>query len=104
METSSRIFVRNLPPRFSEDEFRKVFSKYPITDIKLFENRRFGYVGYKSPEEAASAVKYFNKSFIRLSKINVEIARPVSKSGSSRDIFKLTGFLDCRPESSQVKT
>jgi len=34
-------------------------------------------VGYKSPEDAAKAVKYFNKSFIRMSRIGVEIARPV---------------------------
>jgi len=74
---SSRIFVRGLPPRFTDEEFRKHFAKYPVTDAKFFPKRRIGYVGYKSPEEAANAVKYFNKSFIRMSKIYVEIARPV---------------------------
>ena len=34
-------------------------------------------MGYKSPEDAAKAVKYFNKSFIRMSKIAVELATPV---------------------------
>ena len=62
----------------SEEEFKKHFGvKYPITDAKLISNRRIGYVGYKTPEEAAKAVKYFNKSFIRMSKIGVELARPV---------------------------
>lgn len=75
---SSRIFVRGLPPKFTEDDVRKHFSKYAVTDVKFFPHRRIGYVGYKTPDDAAKAVKYFNKSFIRMSKIFVEIARPVS--------------------------
>lgn len=75
---STRIFVKGLPPNISEDEFKKYFSsKYSITDAKLIQHRRIGYVGYKSPEDAAKAVKYFNKTFIRMSKIGVEVARPV---------------------------
>ncbi|KAF2174908.1 RNA-binding domain-containing protein [Zopfia rhizophila CBS 207.26] len=73
---SSRIFVRGLPPTYTEDEFRKHFAKYAITDAKFFPHRRIGYVGYKTPEDAAKAVKYFNKSFIRMSKVSVDIARP----------------------------
>lgn len=81
---SSRIFVRGLPPKFTEDDVRKHFSKYAVTDVKFFPHRRIGYVGYKTPDDAAKAVKYFNKSFIRMSKIFVEIARPVSTSNSLR--------------------
>ncbi|TAQ86563.1 hypothetical protein B7494_g5122 [Chlorociboria aeruginascens] len=76
---SSRIFVKGLPPTISEDEFKKHFSAiHTVTDAKLIPHRRIGYVGYGSPEEAARAVKYFNRSFIRMSKIGVEIARPIS--------------------------
>lgn len=76
---SSRIFVRGLPPTFTEDEFRKHFSKQQsVTDAKLFPHRRIGYVGYRTADDAAKAVKYFNKSFIRMSRIAVELARPVS--------------------------
>jgi len=76
---SSRIFIKGLPPTLSEEEFKKHFSaKSPITDAKLIPHRRIGYIGYKSPEDAVKAVKYFNKSFIRMSKIGVELARPVS--------------------------
>jgi len=83
--TSSRIFVRNLPPQFGEDEFRKHFSKLSApTDTRLFAARRIGYVGYKTSEDAAKAVKYFNKSFIRMSKIAVEIARPVGYDFSQK--------------------
>lgn len=76
---SSRIFVKNLPASISEDDFRKHFStKHSITDAKVIPHRRIGYVGYRTPEDAVNAVKYFNRSFIRMSRIGVEIARPVS--------------------------
>ncbi|KAI9704060.1 MAG: Multiple RNA-binding domain-containing protein 1 [Bogoriella megaspora] len=77
---SSRIFVRGLPPNLSEDDFKKHFSQLiAITDARLLPQRRIGYVGFSTPEDAASAVKYFNKSFIRMSKIGVEIAQPVAE-------------------------
>ncbi|KAK8016406.1 hypothetical protein PG993_014595 [Apiospora rasikravindrae] len=74
----SRVFVRGLPPTINESDFRKHFSRGHITDIKIIPNRRLGFVGYASPEEARQAVKLFNKSFIRMSKISVELAKPVS--------------------------
>ncbi|KAB5549932.1 RNA recognition domain-containing protein [Coniochaeta sp. 2T2.1] len=78
-EESSRIFVKNLPPNINEADFRKHFSSKgrEITDIRLIPKRRIGYVGYKTPEDAAKAVKYFNRSYIRMSRIAVEIARPI---------------------------
>ncbi|KAG9229368.1 hypothetical protein BJ875DRAFT_488977 [Amylocarpus encephaloides] len=78
---SSRIFIKGLPPNISEDDFKKHFSlPNAITDAKLIAHRRIGYVGYKTPEDAAKAVKYFNRTFIRMSKIGVELARPISDS------------------------
>ncbi|KAI6266025.1 hypothetical protein MCOR27_011174 [Pyricularia oryzae] len=77
---SSRIFVRNLPPNITEADFRKHFASkgQEITDLKLIPKRRIGYVGFKSPQLAADAAKYYNRSYIRMSKIAVEIARPIS--------------------------
>ncbi|KAF2017704.1 RNA-binding domain-containing protein [Aaosphaeria arxii CBS 175.79] len=75
---SSRIFVRGLPSKLSEDDVRKHFSIYPTTDVKFFPHRRMGYIGYNTPEDAEKSVKYFNRSFIRMSKIHVEIARPIA--------------------------
>ncbi|KAI7556843.1 RNA-binding domain-containing protein [Hortaea werneckii] len=79
---SSRIFVKGLPPTFSDAEFRKHFGQNDreITDAKIFPNRRIGYVGYRTPEDAQKAVKYFNKTFIRMSRIGVELARPIQDS------------------------
>ncbi|KAF1985577.1 putative pre-rRNA processing protein Mrd1 [Aulographum hederae CBS 113979] len=78
---SSRIFIRGLPPSITEADFKKHFSaQSAITDAKLFSHRRIGYVGYKTPQDAAKAVKYFNKTFIKLSRISVELARSVAES------------------------
>lgn len=77
---STRIFVRGLPPKFTDTDFKSHFAKQgAVTDAKLIPSRRIGYVGYKTAEEAAAAVKYFNKTFIRMSRIWVEIARPVRR-------------------------
>ncbi|KAK7739886.1 Multiple RNA-binding domain-containing protein 1 [Cytospora paraplurivora] len=77
---SSRLFVKNLPPTVTEADFRKHFATggREVTDVKLIPKRRIGYVGYKTPEEAAKAVKYFNRSYIRMARISVELARPIS--------------------------
>lgn len=77
---SSRLFVKNLPPTINEADFRKHFTTggREVTDIKLIAKRRIGYVGYKTAADAAKAVKFFNKSYIRMSRISVEIARPIA--------------------------
>ena len=83
--STSRIFVKNLPPNLREQDFKKHFSQLAQpTDIKFIPKRRIGYVGYKSAEEAGRAAKYFNKSFIRMSKIAVELARAVGEVQSRR--------------------
>ena len=79
METS-RVFVKGLPPNITEADFRKHFSAQgrEVTDVKLIAPRRIGYVGFKSPDDASKAVKYFNRSYIRMSRISVEPAKAVS--------------------------
>ncbi|KAF2453523.1 hypothetical protein BDY21DRAFT_356157 [Lineolata rhizophorae] len=81
---SSRIFIRNLPPSMTAADFRAHFSRnnaVPLTDARLFPRRRFGYVGFRNPREAVEAVKWFDKTFVRLSRIAVEVARPVGDEG-----------------------
>lgn len=78
MAGNTRVFVKGLPPSLTVEEFRKNFSRQaPITDSKLIPHRRIGYVGYRTAEDAERAVKYHNRSYIRMSKISVEYARSV---------------------------
>ncbi|KAI5843961.1 hypothetical protein DFP73DRAFT_551085 [Morchella snyderi] len=90
---STRIFVRGLPPTFTESDFRAHFSAQSpdaITDTKLIPSRRIGYVGYKTNADAERAIKYFNKTFIRMSRIWVELARPVADAELPRAWSKHT--------------
>ncbi|PNY25019.1 Multiple RNA-binding domain-containing protein 1 [Tolypocladium capitatum] len=77
---TSRIFVKGLPPNITEADFRKHFSAQgrEVTDVKLIPQRRIGYVGFKSPDDASKAVKYFNRSYVRMSRISVEPAKAIS--------------------------
>lgn len=82
---SSRIFVNGLPPSITEGDFKKHFSGIgQITDAKVIPNRRIGFVGYRTPEEACKAVKHFNKTYIRMSRLRVELATPVQNSNVKR--------------------
>ncbi|KAJ2384608.1 Multiple RNA-binding domain-containing protein 1 [Coemansia sp. RSA 2611] len=46
--------------------------------------RRFGFVGYRSEDEALAAQQYFNNSFIDTSKVSVEIAKPFGDASLPR--------------------
>lgn len=76
---NTRVFVSGLPPTLSNEDLGKHFSsRFPVTDSHVIPNRRIGFVGFKDAEIAKEAAKYFNKTFLRMSKISVEMARPVS--------------------------
>lgn len=81
----------------TEHQLREVFAvKGEVTDCKIMRtkcvccatildsfiregrSRKLGFVGFATPEAAKSAVKYFNKSFIQTSRLQVELALPVS--------------------------
>jgi multiple RNA-binding domain-containing protein 1 len=65
--------------KISEDKFRQHFAKLgEITDAKLKyckdgKFRQFGFIGYKTEEDATKAISYFNNTFIDASKIVVSI-------------------------------
>ena len=57
---SSRIFVKNLPPKYDEEKIKELFKKFGnITDLKLFKkndkSRRCAFVGFSN----ISQVKFF---------------------------------------------
>ncbi|PWN26296.1 hypothetical protein BDZ90DRAFT_265235 [Jaminaea rosea] len=83
----SRLIVKNLPAYLSDVRLREHFSqKGSVTDVKLMTrpdgtSRRFGFVGYRSEEEARDALDYFNRTFIDTSRIQVDLARKIGDEG-----------------------
>ncbi|PKY41079.1 hypothetical protein RhiirA4_498108 [Rhizophagus irregularis] len=63
--------------------------KCQVTDAKIIKtsdgrSRCFGFIGYRSEQEANDALKYFNNTFIFTSRITVERAKPVNDSSLPR--------------------
>ncbi|XP_076939997.1 multiple RNA-binding domain-containing protein 1-like [Bidens hawaiensis] len=80
----SRICVKNLPRHANEERLRYYFSqKGEVTDARLMryfsvsdgKSRQFGYVGFRSENEAAEALKFIHGSFMDTCRITCEIAR-----------------------------
>ncbi|GAC98704.1 RNA recognition motif containing protein [Pseudozyma hubeiensis SY62] len=79
----SRLIVRGLPSYLTDARLREHFSqKGAVTDVKLMRrpdgtSRKFGFVGYRSDDEAQQALDYFNRTFIDTSRISVELAKKI---------------------------
>ncbi|XP_047417344.1 probable RNA-binding protein 19 isoform X2 [Sciurus carolinensis] len=77
----SRLIVKNLPNGMKEERFRQLFAAFgTLTDCSLKftkdgKFRKFGFIGFKSEEEAQAALSHFNKSFIDTSRITVEFCK-----------------------------
>lgn len=75
---NTRVFVNGLPPSCSNDQLRNHFaSRFQVTDAHVLPKRRMGFVGFKRNDVAQQAVNYFNKTYMKMSKISVDLARPV---------------------------
>ena len=78
----SRVIVKHLPSKATEKQLRELFSQCgEVTDVKLMKSRagicrHFGFIGFVSDAQAKAAVKHFDNTFIKASKITVEVARP----------------------------
>lgn len=76
--TSTRVFVSGLPPSFTSGDLRQHFcQKSHVNDAHVLAGRRIGFVGFPDHDAAQNAANYFNRSFIRMSKISVSLAKPV---------------------------
>ncbi|XP_069877527.1 probable RNA-binding protein 19 isoform X1 [Dipodomys merriami] len=77
----SRLIVKNLPNGMKEERFRQLFAAFgTLTDCSLKftkdgKFRKFGFIGFKSEEEAQVALSHFNRSFIDTSRITVEFCK-----------------------------
>lgn len=95
LTSTTRVFVSGLPPSFTSKDLRAFFGeKFTVTDAHVLPDRRIGFVGLADHDSAEKSAKYFNKSFIRMSKISVDLARPVdvnrSQSGQAAPTARST--------------
>ncbi|XP_047065780.1 multiple RNA-binding domain-containing protein 1-like [Lolium rigidum] len=87
---SSRLCVKNLPKGADEKRLREVFSrKGEVTDAKVIrtkdgKSRHLAFIGFRTNEEAAEALKYFNNTYIDTSKITCEVARKIGDPDAPR--------------------
>ncbi|XP_059844270.1 probable RNA-binding protein 19 isoform X1 [Hypanus sabinus] len=83
----SRLIVKNLPNGMKEERFKSLFGAFgTLTDciLKFTKNgkfRKFGFVGFRTEEEAQAALKHFNKTYIDTSKITVELCKSFGDPG-----------------------
>ncbi len=80
----SRVIVKKIGKNVNEAQLRELFSqKGEVTDVKIARkpdgsSRMFAFVGFRTELQATEAQKYFNNTFIGLSRISVEIARKLN--------------------------
>ncbi|KAL1272492.1 hypothetical protein QQF64_028354 [Cirrhinus molitorella] len=92
----SRLIVKNLPNGMKEDRFCKMFADFgTLTDctLKFTKDgrfRKFGFVGFKTEEDAKKALTYFNKSFVDTSRITVEFCTDIGDPNKARPWSKHT--------------
>jgi multiple RNA-binding domain-containing protein 1 len=77
----SRLIVKGIPKEITEEQLKKHLSvKGEITDVKIMkkpngESRKFAFVGFKSEEQGLNAIKYFNNTYIKTCRIQIEEAK-----------------------------
>lgn len=88
---SSRVIVTNLPPSTTLDSFRTHLHSSPssststtsslaITDVKVYSKRRFAFVGYKTPGDAAKAAAWWNGTWFAGARIKCDLVDEVSST------------------------
>eukprot|EP00644_Phytophthora_capsici_P001052 jgi/Phyca11/9966/fgenesh1_pm.PHYCAscaffold_43_\ len=80
-ETDTRLYVQNLPTYVDSARLREHFAAQgEVTDACVIrtkdgsKSRRFGFVGFKSAQQAEKARAFFHQSFFDTCKINVRVA------------------------------
>jgi multiple RNA-binding domain-containing protein 1 len=90
----SRIFVKGLSKNVTEKELRDVFSqKGEVTDVRIMRtktnlSRGFGFIGFRHPLEAQTAITYFNNTYMQTCKISVELATKYTNGNDDQDVKK----------------
>lgn len=89
----SRLIIKNLPVYLTPDRLKNHFEQKgappgTITDVKVSlkqdgTSRRFGFVGFKTDQEAAAAREWFDRTFIDSTRINVMVIQVSHFSAAS---------------------
>ena len=79
----SRLIVKNLPTYVTPARLREHFQQKgcpagTLTDVKVSlkqdgTSRRFGFIGYKTEQEAYAAKEWFDRTFLDSTRINVNV-------------------------------
>uniref|UniRef100_A0A3Q3DIG4 Probable RNA-binding protein 19 n=1 Tax=Hippocampus comes TaxID=109280 RepID=A0A3Q3DIG4_HIPCM len=92
----SRLIVKNLPNGMKEERFRGMFAAFgTVTDCTLKftkdgKFRKFGFVGFQSEDDANTALKHFNRSFVDTSRVTVEMCKAFGDPTKSKAWSKHT--------------
>ena len=111
MAPSSRLCVKGLPVHMTEKRLKEAFSaaaKEQVTDAKIMKlksgvSRKFGFIGFSTPEAAERARKYMDKSYLDTSKIGVEFAVQRGSVELERPWSKHSIGSSANPETAQAK-
>ena len=66
----SRLIVKDLPKKCTELDIRRFFSRFSLTEIVLYQSRRFCFVGFVSSKQAELALKLSN-TYLNTSKVQI---------------------------------
>lgn len=86
----SRLIVKGLPSRYNDKELRDLFARIgEVTDAKVIKtkegkSRQFGFVGFRTEQEAKSARHRLNKAYVDTSKVSVDFAHTVGDAAIPR--------------------
>ena len=94
---TTRVIVKNLARNCTSDDLKKALASMSglITDARVVEtksgnSRRFGFIGFRSVDDADKAVAILNKTYIGTSKIVAAFALPVGDSHLPETIGRLS--------------
>jgi len=86
-----KLFVGNIPYSMSESELRELFEKVGelescklIMDRETGRSKGFGFVEYKTEEDASEAMEQLNEADVQGKKLVVNKARPQEKRNNIR--------------------
>jgi len=87
---TSRLIVKGIPKYADEKRVRDHFSTHgQVTDVKVMRtrdgaSRLFGFVGFASVKDAEAAQRYYNRTYMDASRLEVEFAQRVGSEEGRR--------------------